>query len=59
MHLGLSGKVVATGGTKGIGFACALLFLAEGARAGVVSRSKSMSTRHAWHFRAPAESRPT
>jgi NAD(P)-dependent dehydrogenase (short-subunit alcohol dehydrogenase family) len=39
MDLDLAGKtVVITGGTKGIGFACA--FLAEGARIGIVSRSQ-------------------
>lgn len=40
MKLGLEGKtVVVTGGSKGIGFACAKAFLAEGARVGIVSRS--------------------
>jgi NAD(P)-dependent dehydrogenase (short-subunit alcohol dehydrogenase family) len=40
MQLGLDGKVVmVTGGSKGIGFACARAFLDEGARVGIVSRS--------------------
>jgi NAD(P)-dependent dehydrogenase (short-subunit alcohol dehydrogenase family) len=42
MDLDLSGKaVVVTGGSKGIGFACAKLFLAEGARVGIASRSQA------------------
>jgi NAD(P)-dependent dehydrogenase (short-subunit alcohol dehydrogenase family) len=41
MELGLSGKVVVvTGGSKGIGLACARAFLAEGANVGIVSRSQ-------------------
>ncbi|MEP6656431.1 MAG: SDR family oxidoreductase [Betaproteobacteria bacterium] len=40
MDLGLTGKtVVVTGGSKGIGLACAQAFIAEGARVGIVSRS--------------------
>jgi NAD(P)-dependent dehydrogenase (short-subunit alcohol dehydrogenase family) len=40
MELGLKDKVVlVTGGSKGIGLACARAFLAEGARVAVVSRS--------------------
>jgi NAD(P)-dependent dehydrogenase (short-subunit alcohol dehydrogenase family) len=42
MDLGLSGKaVLITGGSKGIGLACARAFLAEGARVGIVSRSQA------------------
>jgi NAD(P)-dependent dehydrogenase (short-subunit alcohol dehydrogenase family) len=41
MELGLKGKVVlVTGGSKGIGFACALGFAAEGARIAICSRSR-------------------
>jgi NAD(P)-dependent dehydrogenase (short-subunit alcohol dehydrogenase family) len=40
MDLGLQGKtVVVTGGSKGIGLACARLFASEGARVGITSRS--------------------
>ena len=40
MDLGLEGKVVlVTGGSKGIGFACASAFAAEGARIAICSRS--------------------
>jgi NAD(P)-dependent dehydrogenase (short-subunit alcohol dehydrogenase family) len=42
MDLGLSGKaVVVTGGSKGIGLACARLFLAEGVRVGITSRAQA------------------
>jgi NAD(P)-dependent dehydrogenase (short-subunit alcohol dehydrogenase family) len=41
MELGLSGKaVLVTGGSKGIGFACASAFAAEGARVAICSRSR-------------------
>lgn len=41
MDLGLKDKVVVvTGGSKGIGFACAKAFLGEGARVALVSRSE-------------------
>ena len=41
MKLGLEGKVVlVTGGSKGIGLACALGFAAEGARIAICSRSR-------------------
>lgn len=41
MDLGLKGKVVfVTGGSRGIGLACARAFLAEGARVAIGSRSK-------------------
>ena len=41
MQLGLDGKVVlVTGGSKGIGLACAFAFAAEGARIAICSRSR-------------------
>jgi NAD(P)-dependent dehydrogenase (short-subunit alcohol dehydrogenase family) len=41
MELGLNGKVVlVTGGSKGIGLACAAAFAAEGARIAICSRSQ-------------------
>src|SRR5437773_11238271 len=50
MKLGLEGKVVfITGGSKGIGFACARAFAGEGARVSIASRSEENleSARHA------------
>jgi NAD(P)-dependent dehydrogenase (short-subunit alcohol dehydrogenase family) len=42
MKLGLDGKVVLiTGGSKGIGLACARAFLDEGAKVGIISRSQA------------------
>src|SRR3954468_15152488 len=42
MDLGLRGKnVVVIGGSKGIGLACARLFVSEGARVGITSRSSA------------------
>ena len=43
MNLGLAGKVVfITGGSKGIGLACARAFAGEGARVAIASRMRSM-----------------
>jgi NAD(P)-dependent dehydrogenase (short-subunit alcohol dehydrogenase family) len=42
VELGLKKKaVIVTGGSKGIGLACAQAFVAEGARVAIVSRSRA------------------
>ncbi len=42
MDLNLNGKhILITGGSKGIGLACAQAFIAEGARVSLVSRSEA------------------
>lgn len=48
MDLGFAGKVVLiTGGSKGIGFACAKAFASEGAKVAIVSRDAPISPTHA------------
>ena len=45
MELGLSGKVVlVTGGSKGIGLACAGAFAAEGARIAIARARRKISS---------------
>jgi len=56
MDLNLKGKVViVTGGSKGIGLACARAFLAEGGRVAVVSRSRENLETALRDLAAPAE----
>jgi NAD(P)-dependent dehydrogenase (short-subunit alcohol dehydrogenase family) len=51
MDLHLSGKhILITGGSKGIGLACAEAFLAEGARVSLVSRSEANLARASQHL---------
>jgi len=51
MDLHLSGKhILITGGSKGIGLACAEAFLAEGARVSLVSRSEANLARARQHL---------
>jgi len=56
MKLDLEGKVViVTGGSKGIGLACARAFLAEGGRVAIVSRSPANLDAALRDLAAPAE----
>jgi NAD(P)-dependent dehydrogenase (short-subunit alcohol dehydrogenase family) len=56
MNLGLTGKsVLITGGSKGIGLACARAFLEEGARVAIVSRSSENLQRAAHELASPAD----
>jgi NAD(P)-dependent dehydrogenase (short-subunit alcohol dehydrogenase family) len=55
MDLGLKGKVViVTGGSKGIGLACARAFLAEGGRIAIVSRNRANLDKAMHDLAAPA-----
>ena len=59
MELGLHGKVVVvTGGSKGIGYACAEAFAAEGARIVLVSRSAGQSRQRSRALSARPRNRP-
>ena len=54
MDLELQGKhVLVTGGSKGIGLACARAFLAEGTRVSLVSRSEGNLARGAAELATP------
>jgi NAD(P)-dependent dehydrogenase (short-subunit alcohol dehydrogenase family) len=56
MNLDLKGKVVMiTGGSKGIGLACARAFLAEGGRVAIVSRSAANLDTAMQNLAAPKE----
>ena len=56
MKLGLEGKVViVTGGSKGIGLACARAFLVEGGRVAIVSRSQANLDAALRDLAAPAD----
>lgn len=57
MDLGLKGKnILITGGSKGLGLACAREFLAEGARVALVSRSQANLDAAAAALKGPAGS---
>ena len=66
MKLGLEGKItLITGGSKGIGLACARSFAAEGARVAIASRAQEnldraraqfVSDQYLWHQNAPCMS---
>jgi NAD(P)-dependent dehydrogenase (short-subunit alcohol dehydrogenase family) len=58
MDLHLSGKhILITGGSKGIGLACAEAFLAEGARVSLVSRSAANLARASHHLASQGAAR--
>jgi NAD(P)-dependent dehydrogenase (short-subunit alcohol dehydrogenase family) len=56
MNLGLTGKtVLITGGSKGIGLACARAFLEEGARVAIVSRDRANLDAASRELASPAD----